>query len=332
MNYTHFVGIDVSKETLDVTVINQQGITESQTTVENTSVSLKRLLKQWGKQKTVLVDQTLFCLEPTGHYSNMTVAVLLEMKFAVWVATPSDIKNSIGLQRGKNDKIDALRIAQYAYRFKDKARLVQPNEMDRLALQQLLSQREMLIKDRAKYTAQINDYEERIGRDAYNAICKANRKIIRQLEKAIEEFEQKLEQLICSLPEMKKQYELLKTIPGIGKVVAQTLVIFTNGFARFDNARALACHAGIAPFEYKSGTSVRGKSRVSHRSNKRLKSLLHMAAMAAIKTNGELRTYYERKVAEGKNKMSVLNAVRNKLIHRVFAVLKRNTEYRLELS
>lgn len=328
----HFVGIDVSKETLDVVVVNSEGITEQQITIENTGNSLKRLWKGWDKRKTIPLEQTLFCLEPTGHYSNMTVAVLLEMKLAVWVATPSDIKNSIGMQRGKNDKIDATRIAQYAYRFNDKARLVQPNEMDRLELQQLLSQREMLIKDRGKYSAQVNDYEGRIGKEAYAVIRKVNRKIIGQLEKAIEEIEQKLEQMIADIPEMKQQYELLKTIPGVGKVVAQTLVIFTNGFTRYDSARALACHAGVAPFEYKSGSSVRGKNRVSHRSNKRLKSLLHMAALGAIKTKGELRNYYERKVAEGKNKMSVLNAIRNKIIHRVFAVLKRNTEYRLELS
>lgn len=331
MIYTHYVGIDVSKETLDVAVVNQEGITEQQVTIENTDRSLKKLLQGWKKKRTMAIEQVLFCLEPTGHYSNMTVAVLLEMKIAVWVATPSDIKNSNGLQRGKNDQIDALRIAQYAYRFKDKARLVQPNEVERLELQQLLSQRELLIKDRGKYAAQVKDYENRIGKEAYALIRKMNRKLITQLDKAIDEIEKKLEQMIADIPEMKHQYELLKTITGVGKVLAQTLVIFTNGFSRFDNARALACHAGVAPFEYRSGSSIRGKNRVSYRSNKRLKSLLHMAAISSIKNKGELRTYYERKVAEGKNKMSVINAIRNKIIHRVFAVLKRNTEYKLQL-
>ena len=332
MNYTHYVGIDVSKKTLDVAVVNREGITEQQVTIENTDRSLKKLLQGWKKKETVAIEQILFCLEPTGHYSNMTVAVLLDMKIAVWVATPSDIKNSIGLQRGKNDQIDALRIAQYAYRFNDKARLVQSNEIERMELQQLLSQRELLIKDRGKYSAQVKDYENRIGKEAYALIRKMNRKLITQLDKAIDEIEKKLEQMISAIPEIKHQYELLKTITGVGKVLAQTLVIFTNGFSRFDNARALACHAGIAPFEYKSGSSIRGKNRVSHRSNKRLKALLHMAAISSIRNKGELRTYYDRKVAEGKNKMSVINAIRNKIIHRVFAVLKRNTEYKLQLS
>jgi transposase len=328
MNYQHYVGIDVSKETLDVTMINQEGIIEEQTTIGNTSSSLRKLLRCWRKKRPGIVEQTLFCLEPTGHYSNLTVAVLLDAQLLVWVANPSDIKNSIGMQRGKDDKTDAMRIAEYAFRFHDKARLVQPTEMSRLELQQLLTQRELLIKDRGKYSGQLEDYKGRIGENAYAAIRKTNKQIIRQLEKAIVEIEQKLEKMITDVPEMKRQYELLKTIPGIGKVVAQTLVVFTNGFTRFESARKLACHAGVAPFRYKSGTSVKGKERVSFRANKRLKSLLHMAALAAIKTNGELKTYYERKVMEGKNKMSVLNAVRNKIIHRVFAVLKRNTEYR----
>lgn len=332
MNYPHFVGIDVSKESLDITVLNQEGIIEEQLRISNTSSGLKSFLKQQARKSPEAFKQILFCLEPTGHYSNMAIALLVGMKLFVWAANPLDIKNSIGMQRGKNDKIDAERIARYAHRFHDKARLAQPNEADRMQLQQLLTQREMLIKDKGKYSAQLHDYKDRIGKEAYAAIRTVNRGIIRQLEKFIELIEQKLETMITSIPEMKNQYELLKTIPGVGKVVSQTLVIFTNGFTRFDNARALSCHAGIAPFEYKSGSSIRSKNRVSHRSNKRLKTLLHMAALAAVKTNGELKIYYERKTAEGKNKMSVLNAVRNKILHRVFAVLKRNTEYKLVMS
>jgi transposase len=91
--------------------------------------------------------------------------------------------------------------------------------------------------------------------------------------------------------------------------------------------KKLACHAGVAPFEYKSGSSVRGRPGVSQHARKRLKSLLHLAAMTAIRLKGELQEYYQRKVREGKNKMLVLNAVRNKLIHRLYAVVKRGEKY-----
>jgi len=92
---------------------------------------------------------------------------------------------------------------------------------------------------------------------------------------------------------------------------------------------ASCCHAGVAPFQYTSGSSVHSKNRVSHKADKSIKSLLHMASLsvATIKKDGELREFYLRKVAEGKNKMSVLNAIRKKLILRMFAVIKENKKY-----
>ena len=76
-----------------------------------------------------------------------------------------------------------------------------------------------------------------------------------------------------------------------------------------------------------SGSSVRGRTKVSVYADKVLKKVLHMAAMRASTLEGELRDYYLRKVNEGKNKMSVLNALRNKLIHRIIAVINRNQPY-----
>jgi transposase len=332
MNYQNYLGIDVSKATLDVHLIDNEGSSVEQSCITNDSKSLKTLLNCWTRQKKIQLQSTLICLEPTGHYSNITIGTLVELNIAVWLANPIDIKNSIGLQRGKNDQIDAHRIAQYAYRFKDKARLITVEDLIRIELQQLLSQRELLVKDKAKYAAQINDFKDKLTPEAYTVIKKANQSLVNQLQKAIKIVEMKLEQMIHGITEMNRQYELIQTVPGVGKVLAQTLVVLTNGFTRYNSSKSLACHAGIAPFEYKSGSSVRSKNRVSHRSNKRLKSLLHMAALASIRTPGDLKEYYLRKTAQGKSKMAVLNAIRNKILHRVFAVLKRNSPYCLEIS
>ncbi|WP_139361756.1 transposase, partial [Spirosoma sp. 209] len=92
-------------------------------------------------------------------------------------------------------------------------------------------------------------------------------------------------------------------------------------------AKQFACYAGVAPFPYQSGSSIRGKTRVSPMADKHMKTLLHLSAMTAIRAKGELRDYYQRKVGEGKNKMAVLNAVRNKLIGRAYAVVSKNQEY-----
>ncbi len=108
---------------------------------------------------------------------------------------------------------------------------------------------------------------------------------------------------------------------------ATEVILATHELKAITDPKKLACHAGVAPFEYRSGTSVGGKTRVSQHARKRLKSLFHLAAMSAIRVKGELQDYYRRKVAEGKNKMLVLNAVRNKLIHRIYAVVRRGEKY-----
>lgn len=329
MEFNGYLGIDVSKEKLDAALVGRDGAVLKTATVDNTGRSLARLLKSWGGPGAL--GGALFCLEPTGHYSNTAVATLLGLGYRLWVANPADIRHSNGMQRGKNDRADALMIARYAHRFGDRARLSDPGEVERMELRQMLAHREMLVRDRARYSAQLKDYAGRIGREAYKSITKSHRKIVREIENAIRDVESKLDTVIAAMPEMKRQCGLLRSIPGVGNVLSKTLVVFTNGFTRFADPRALACHAGVAPFEHTSGSSIRGRSKVSHRSNKRLKSLLHLAALAAVRAKGDLRDYYLRKTAEGKSKMSVLNAVRNKIIHRIFAVLKRNSPYVLQL-
>jgi len=98
------------------------------------------------------------------------------------------------------------------------------------------------------------------------------------------------------------------------------------------DARKLACYCGVAPFEYSSGSSVRGKTKVHYMANKKLKCNLHMASLTAVKLDADLKAYYERKVAEGKNKMSVLNAVKNKLLVRVIAVVNKQQDYVKKLA
>ena len=133
--------------------------------------------------------------------------------------------------------------------------------------------------------------------------------------------------LIESDPRLSQLFELVTSVPGIGTATATEIVIATNEMKTITDPKKMACHAGVAPFNYQSGSSVRGRPGVSQHARKRLKSLFHLGAMAAIRVSGELQDYYQRKVKEGKNKMLVLNAVRNKLIHRVYAVVARGEKY-----
>lgn len=106
------------------------------------------------------------------------------------------------------------------------------------------------------------------------------------------------------------------------------MILETQAFTKFTDSRKFCCHAGVAPFSYLSGSSQHSRNRVSQRANKSIKTLLHLGALSALqKKDSELRTYYDRKIAEGKNKMSVLNAIRAKLIARMFAVINNDTSY-----
>jgi len=147
------------------------------------------------------------------------------------------------------------------------------------------------------------------------------------LQQEIELVDKEINLIINLRNDILINYNLLRSIPGIGKVLAVYLIALTHNFTCFDNPRKFACYAGIAPFEYSSGTSVMVKTKVHPYANKHIKSLLNMAATASIQINGEYKMYYQRRLAEGRNKMSTLNIIRNKLVFRAFAIVRRGSPY-----
>jgi transposase len=150
---------------------------------------------------------------------------------------------------------------------------------------------------------------------------------LKGVETSLNNVEKAIMAIIKADPELKRLFDLATSVSGIGKVIAVQMIITTNEFKDIDNAKSYACYAGLAPYLEESGV-FKGKGRVSHMANKKVKTLLHMAALVAIQHNDELRLYYQKKVdIDKKNKMSVLNAVRNKLVHRVFACINQNRKY-----
>jgi len=171
--------------------------------------------------------------------------------------------------------------------------------------------------------AELNQFGPATG----NLVEKFNREAILGLEQSLDKVDAQILTYISEDSELKSKYDLMLTVKGVGKVLAAMLLVYTHGFTRLTDTRKLACYSGVAPFVYESGTSIRGKTGVSKFANNELKKVLHMAAVSSVQHNSELHIYYKRKVEEGKNKMSVINAVRNKLLHRIIAVVKRGTPY-----
>ncbi len=323
----HWIGIDVSKATLDVALLDEQGKAAAEEKVANTEKGLRSLWKRWTKVHGLVKGECLVCLEPTGHYSHLPLETLVRLEVATWLAHPTDIIKSIGTTRGKNDRIDALRIADYARRFHDKARLVTADHLRTNKLKQLLARRENLVRRKTMHHTQIRNLDHCVDQSLRAAFTRIDKAQITALNKSIKQIETMIKEVIAAEPEHQRIYDLLLSIDGVGPVLAAHMLALTEGFLRFKTARELACHAGVAPFEYSSGTSIRGKTRVSKQAQSTLKYLLHMAAVGATARKGELQDYWKRKVAEGKHKMSVLNAIRNKLIHRICAVIERGTPY-----
>jgi len=182
-------------------------------------------------------------------------------------------------------------------------------------------------KHRTAYKNAIKDLHDCFCEGETEFIRQTQLRLIKQLNIEINNVEQQIDDIIQALPEWKTNYKLIQTVKGIGPVTAKYFIIYTENFSRFSDPKKFACLAGIAPFEYSSGSSIKGKTKLHPCANKHLKSLLNIAAMGAVQLKGEYKTYYQRRTLEGKNKMNTLNIIRNKPGTRVFAVVKRQTPY-----
>lgn len=147
------------------------------------------------------------------------------------------------------------------------------------------------------------------------------------MKQQLKVIDEKIEAIVAQTEKVKEQRKLVTSIPGIGTQTAIYLIITTNCFESFENWRRLACYAGVAPFEYSSGSSILGRNKVNHLADKKMKSLLQMCVLTAIKNDKEIGAYYSRKKEEGKNSMLIMNKIRCKLLARTFAVIKRGTPF-----
>ena len=330
MEFRNFIGIDISKDTFDFALIKDNQVASCVSdAVTNDPAGLVKL-EEFLKKQGLNMEETLFCMEHTGIYCRLLSHYLTERKYHVWLEMPVQILRSLGIQRGKNDRLDAKRIAEYACLKKDKAVLWQPPREIVIQINDLLTLRDRLIASRKSLKHPIQEFKDAGFKDTAKLIESRCINTLKAIDKEIQQIEKELDNLINKDSNLKKLYKLSTSVPGIGKITAFTLLYFTNEFKLYSNAKQLACYCGVAPFENTSGTSVKGKPRVSHFANKRLKKLLHMVAMSTISSNKELSNYYARKVGEGKNKMLVINAIRNKVLHRLCAVIRRGTPYQLE--
>lgn len=320
-----FIGIDISKKTLDVVIYDPTKKHADETNykqVLNAQTGYESLLA-WMKQKRIPSKQTVICLENTGIYGYDLCLFLESHKQDYSCFNPLDLKRSLGLVRGKNDRVDAERIAYYGYLHRDELVYSKLSGSTILLLRDLSSERKRLVKHLAENKGFITD---RKGRESTSTSRRAE-EMVKILEEQIQRVEDEMRTTINSDSAMSLNYQLLNSIKGIGEVNAINTIIHTNNFEAFETARQYACYLGIAPFEHSSGTSVRGKTKVCATGAKLLKADISQAAKSAVVWDKELKEYYERKRKEGKAYGVVINAVKFKLVCRMFAVVRRGTPF-----
>lgn len=321
-----FIGIDISKLTVDVNVLQVNNLKQpNYKQFENSKMGYKAMQKWVSSIMKFTKEEAIFCMENTGIYSLLFSINFNNEDYFIWVENPLEIKQSLGMKRGKSDKIDSLKIAEYAYRFRDKAKRYKMPSKILLALKDLEAYRERLVKVKIMLQQSSNGLFEDNVSTKY--IHQSSTKMIKEFDKIITIIEEKVAAFIKEDKELKKVYDLAISVKGIGMQTAVFMLIHTQGFTTFTNNRQFACYCGVAPFEHSSGTSVKGKTRVSHLANKKLKSLLYMCARTAVQHDLELKVFYNRKKAEGKSENCVMNMVKNKLISRVFSVVKRGKNF-----
>jgi transposase len=329
MKITEILGIDVSKSSLDCFLYSSQ--LSLQTTANNEKgfkLISKCLKKSLGKDLSGL----MIVMEHTGIYTWQLEQYLHKHHIAYVKRPALDIKRSVGMVRGKSDKVDARFISKYGWMRKEELKPVKPLSDQQFSLQQLMTYRNKLVADKASYQSRLKELSEQMGFHLNEKMKASAKYIMEVLTVEIKEIEAEIKKIIDADESLRVNYELMTSVVGIGFATAVHVLIATENFSRFTDPRKFNCYCGVAPFEHTSGSSIRGKTRVSHLANKKLKSLLTMAAISAVRFDPELKLKYEQKLKEGKAKMSALNIIRVKLIERMFAVIRKQTKYEIRLA
>ena len=323
MKFKEIIGIDVSKLSLDIHL----HLVGSSSKFDNTSKGISQMIKWVEKLSGLKRAYLFFVFEHTGLYCEQLSIEFTKLDIAYTIEPGLAVKRSLGITRGKDDAIDAKKLALYGYRLRDELRPYQMPQKDIQRLKTFLKFRDRLVKHRSGYKASLKEQKRVLDPGDYQLLLLTQKQIISQLSQHIKEVEAQIKGLINANAQLKALYKLIISVKGVGKQTALYLLAITQGFTRFKSWRQFAAYAGTAPFSYRSGSSIKRKNKVSHLANKKIKSLLNMCAKSAIQHDVQLKAYYQRKTQQGKEKMSVINAVRNKIIARVFAVVERKTPF-----
>jgi len=321
---TIFIGIDISKDSLDAALC-QDPAREIETTirVENSVKGISKLINKFSKLK----QELWFCFEHTGNYGLLLMCQLQAEGLNYSVVPALEIKQSQGMTRGKSDPVDAKRIARYAATHSYKLKPFQLPGENLLKIKSMLAYRSQLVGMSRQLQNSYKSHKVTHQTIDVSLILEDIQQNIDGLKEKIRKLETDIVELIQADPKIRNNFTKASNVKGIGLIIAAYMLVYTNNFTAFDNPRKFNCYAGLAPFEHTSGTSIVGKTKTSRLRNKTMKTLLFNGANTATQHDHQLKAYYKRKKQQGKPHNLIMNNIACKLVYRVFAVVNRDEPF-----
>ena len=326
-----FIGIDVSKEKLDVTIIKKM---EKQPEIagyevfDNSKEGIRKLSGWVRKTAKVEKGDCLYCAETTGSYDRLLCEQLYAKGHTVWRESALEIKRSSGLRRGKDDRADSKAIAEYAMRHADKAEPYRPADRKLEELRELYLYRDSLVEEKKVKATRAKEIKATSASSpSASFMYKTSMEDVKRIESRIRECEKRIGKLIASDDGLARNYRHVTSVKGVSLVNGVALLVYTGNFTKFGSPNKLATYYGVAPFRNQSGTSVNSRADVRCYCNRKLKGQLSQAALIATLYNPTLRAYYDRLIAAGKPRGIALNNVKNKLLHIIFSLVEHDCDY-----
>jgi len=324
--YKIIIGVDVSKDVLDIAYFYENG-TKYLMQVPNTYDGILTFLKTIKKLTSLKTYKAwLVCFENTGIYSDLLLSTLIALGIACVEEHAMKIKAFSTLQRGKRDDWDAVRICEYAVTYQSKLTLSRKPDETIAKLKHLFNYRSTLVNKKVDLSNCIDEKAEVIKGIIIDHLKDINDNIIATISSKIKEIEKLMLDIVKSVVVLRTNYNLVTSVIGIGPIIGLAVLIKTENFEKFKDSKKFASQIGIAPFPHQSGKSYRNP-RISKRGDMEIKALITNGVQAAKIHDPQITNYYVRLSAENKKPYVINNNIKNKLIHRIFAVVRRGTPY-----
>lgn len=322
---TYFIGLDIACDDFVASIYQSPKIPIiTKEHIENNPDGFS-LLISWLKEHNINQSNSVICMEATGVYSEACAHYLAANGFRVSVEPPLKVKRAFDPVGHKTDPVDSRQIAEYAYRYSDELKFWHPKQETVEQIRQLLTARERFTKQSVIIQNAMKAYERHTVK--VSLIEKADRQTLKEVKKHIAEIDKELDKLIRQNPTISQMSNQLNSIPGVGLLLASSLIVMTDSFNNISDYKPLAAFVGICPYQHKSGKSIQRQPHGRMFGPSYARKLLTLAARSVVTHDASFKKYYLRKQAEGKAKRLILNNIANKILKIACAIIKNRTSY-----